>query len=71
MILELTSGSTTTTEFSELCKVLRINPPVNKYRKYQSKKPGSLNRDAGKYINTKYVKYINITPQSNLVGYKC
>ena len=49
IISELTSGSTTTSEFSELCKVLRINPPVNKYRKYPSKKPRSLNRDAGKY----------------------
>lgn len=41
LISELTSGSITTSEFSELCKVLKINPPVNKYRKYQTKKPSS------------------------------
>ena len=46
-ISELTSGSITTSEFSELCKVLRINPPVNKYRKYQSKKSTSQKQDEG------------------------
>ena len=36
--VELITGSTTTAEFSDLCKVLKINPPVNKYRNYVSKK---------------------------------
>ena len=47
--LELTSGSRTTAEFSELCKMLKINPPVNKYRKYSSKKAVSVNRQSGKF----------------------
>ena len=45
---ELTSGSTTTSEFSELCKVLKINPPVNKYRKYTSKKTNHTKTTEGK-----------------------
>ena len=47
--LELTSGSRTTAEFSELCKMLKINPPVNKYRKYSPKKAVSVNRQSGKF----------------------
>jgi hypothetical protein len=48
-ISELTSGSATTSEFSELCKVLKINPPVNKYRKYTSKKTNHTKTVAGKH----------------------
>ena len=52
--LELTSGSRTTAEFSELCKMLKINPPVNKYRKYSSKKAVSVSRKSGKCVLTDY-----------------
>ena len=57
---ELTSGSTTTSEFSELCKALKINPPVNKYRKYTSKKTNPTKTATGNHRVYDTYEIINV-----------